>query len=211
MGSWGWLGTSYLLSLQAKVQQINIIKFNSIKQLSLAPTAPVEQSPCGVGFFFVERGGKGVEEGRQQQCGDLGMPRCNPGALQCGGSVVAVLGADLHGQTTLWTDIPLPEGSCDSVQHDKAFLISAGLFPKTTEEKMEVDQRSIYVGNVSGRPWSRAHLAAPCPAGRMSEIPHAGTHPPPTKGWLVSSRMLLLCPAQTGNVAEHLPVILSHL
>ncbi|NWS61958.1 PABP2 protein, partial [Chunga burmeisteri] len=27
-------------------------------------------------------------------------------------------------------------------------LVSAGLFPKTTEEKMEVDQRSIYVGNV---------------------------------------------------------------
>ncbi|NXJ63579.1 PABP2 protein, partial [Rostratula benghalensis] len=27
-------------------------------------------------------------------------------------------------------------------------LISAGLFPKTTEEKKEVDQRSIYVGNV---------------------------------------------------------------
>ncbi|NXL01170.1 PABP2 protein, partial [Mesembrinibis cayennensis] len=30
----------------------------------------------------------------------------------------------------------------------KAALVSAGLFPKTTEEKMEVDQRSIYVGNV---------------------------------------------------------------
>ncbi|NXI49711.1 PABP2 protein, partial [Chloroceryle aenea] len=27
-------------------------------------------------------------------------------------------------------------------------LVSAGLFPKTTEEKMEIDQRSIYVGNV---------------------------------------------------------------
>ncbi|NXW50181.1 PABP2 protein, partial [Nyctiprogne leucopyga] len=27
-------------------------------------------------------------------------------------------------------------------------LVPAGLFPKTTEEKMEVDQRSIYVGNV---------------------------------------------------------------
>ncbi|NXY76284.1 PABP2 protein, partial [Glareola pratincola] len=27
-------------------------------------------------------------------------------------------------------------------------LVSAGLFPKTTEEKKEVDQRSIYVGNV---------------------------------------------------------------
>ncbi|NXU27747.1 PABP2 protein, partial [Thalassarche chlororhynchos] len=45
-------------------------------------------------------------------------------------------------------DIPLQEGSCDSVQHNKADLVSAGLFPKTTEEKMEVDQRSIYVGNV---------------------------------------------------------------
>ncbi|NWR56170.1 PABP2 protein, partial [Bucorvus abyssinicus] len=28
------------------------------------------------------------------------------------------------------------------------YLVSAGLFPKTTEEKVEVDQRSIYVGNV---------------------------------------------------------------
>ncbi|NXQ95826.1 PABP2 protein, partial [Sagittarius serpentarius] len=27
-------------------------------------------------------------------------------------------------------------------------LVSAGLFPRTTQEKMEVDQRSIYVGNV---------------------------------------------------------------
>ncbi|NWI08473.1 PABP2 protein, partial [Crypturellus soui] len=27
-------------------------------------------------------------------------------------------------------------------------LVSAGLFPKTTEEKIEADQRSIYVGNV---------------------------------------------------------------
>ncbi|NWI64604.1 PABP2 protein, partial [Todus mexicanus] len=27
-------------------------------------------------------------------------------------------------------------------------VVSAGLFPKTTEERMEVDQRSIYVGNV---------------------------------------------------------------
>ncbi|KAF1528687.1 Polyadenylate-binding protein 2, partial [Eudyptes sclateri] len=32
--------------------------------------------------------------------------------------------------------------------HDKTALISAGLFPKTTQEKIEVDQRSIYVGNV---------------------------------------------------------------
>ncbi|NXC74696.1 PABP2 protein, partial [Anhinga anhinga] len=32
--------------------------------------------------------------------------------------------------------------------HNKAALVSAGLFPRTTEEKMEVDQRSIYVGNV---------------------------------------------------------------
>ncbi|KAF1544473.1 Polyadenylate-binding protein 2, partial [Eudyptula albosignata] len=31
---------------------------------------------------------------------------------------------------------------------DKTALISAGLFPKTTQEKIEVDQRSIYVGNV---------------------------------------------------------------
>ncbi|NXE15528.1 PABP2 protein, partial [Lophotis ruficrista] len=31
-------------------------------------------------------------------------------------------------------------------QHDP--LVPAGLFPKTTEEKVEVDQRSIYVGNV---------------------------------------------------------------
>ncbi|NWU71614.1 PABP2 protein, partial [Pterocles burchelli] len=32
--------------------------------------------------------------------------------------------------------------------HPARALVSAGLFPKTTEEKMEVDQRSIYVGNV---------------------------------------------------------------
>ncbi|NXQ28756.1 PABP2 protein, partial [Alaudala cheleensis] len=31
--------------------------------------------------------------------------------------------------------------------HDKS-LLSTGLFPMTTKEKMEVDQRSIYVGNV---------------------------------------------------------------
>ncbi|NXA35059.1 PABP2 protein, partial [Eudromia elegans] len=30
----------------------------------------------------------------------------------------------------------------------RATLVSAGLFPKTTEEKIEIDQRSIYVGNV---------------------------------------------------------------
>ncbi|NWW32736.1 EPA2A protein, partial [Panurus biarmicus] len=35
---------------------------------------------------------------------------------------------------------------CPSV-HDKA-LLSTALFPLTTKEKMEVDQRSIYVGNV---------------------------------------------------------------
>ncbi|NXI72553.1 PABP2 protein, partial [Anseranas semipalmata] len=40
------------------------------------------------------------------------------------------------------------EGCCGPVQHDRAALVPAGLFPKTTEEKMEVDQRSIYVGNV---------------------------------------------------------------
>ncbi|NXH74144.1 PABP2 protein, partial [Hydrobates tethys] len=50
--------------------------------------------------------------------------------------------------TSLEADVPLQEGSCDSLQRDKAALVSAGLFPKTTEEKMEVDQRSIYVGNV---------------------------------------------------------------
>ncbi|NXG80181.1 PABP2 protein, partial [Baryphthengus martii] len=32
--------------------------------------------------------------------------------------------------------------------HPAQPLVSAGLFPKTTEEKVEVDQRSIYVGNV---------------------------------------------------------------
>ncbi|NXY37894.1 PABP2 protein, partial [Pomatorhinus ruficollis] len=37
-------------------------------------------------------------------------------------------------------------GLCPSV-HDKS-LLSTALFPLTTEEKMEVDQRSIYVGNV---------------------------------------------------------------
>ncbi|NXP28414.1 EPAB2 protein, partial [Scytalopus superciliaris] len=45
--------------------------------------------------------------------------------------------ADLHRQTTL----------CHSL-HDKASLLSAGLFPKTAKEKVEADQRSIYVGNV---------------------------------------------------------------
>ncbi|NXG24977.1 EPAB2 protein, partial [Grallaria varia] len=32
--------------------------------------------------------------------------------------------------------------------HDKASLLSAGVFPKTDKEKVEADQRSIYVGNV---------------------------------------------------------------
>ncbi|NXG10482.1 PABP2 protein, partial [Sakesphorus luctuosus] len=36
---------------------------------------------------------------------------------------------------------------CHSV-HDKAPLLSAGLFPKTAKEKVEADQRSIFVGNV---------------------------------------------------------------
>ncbi|NXU46595.1 PABP2 protein, partial [Drymodes brunneopygia] len=36
--------------------------------------------------------------------------------------------------------------SCSSV-HDKS-LLSTALFPLTTQEKMEADQRSIYVGNV---------------------------------------------------------------
>ncbi|NXA45537.1 PABP2 protein, partial [Nothocercus julius] len=40
------------------------------------------------------------------------------------------------------------EGSCFSTWCFRATLVSAGLFPKTTEEKIEVDQRSIYVGNV---------------------------------------------------------------
>ncbi|KFQ38086.1 Polyadenylate-binding protein 2, partial [Mesitornis unicolor] len=36
------------------------------------------------------------------------------------------------------------------LEAESRFIVSmeAGLFPKTTEEKMEVDQRSIYVGNV---------------------------------------------------------------
>ncbi|NXX60605.1 PABP2 protein, partial [Scopus umbretta] len=40
------------------------------------------------------------------------------------------------------------EAGTDCLWRATAALISAGLFPKTTEEKMEVDQRSIYVGNV---------------------------------------------------------------
>ncbi|KAK0675089.1 PABP2 protein, partial [Pygoscelis papua] len=40
------------------------------------------------------------------------------------------------------------EAGTDCPWRDKTALISAGLFPKTTQEKMEVDQRSIYVGNV---------------------------------------------------------------
>ncbi|NWH54757.1 EPAB2 protein, partial [Fregata magnificens] len=50
--------------------------------------------------------------------------------------------ADLHGQTFLC------QRARETVQCNKAALVSAGLFPRTTEEKMEVDQRSIYVGNV---------------------------------------------------------------
>uniref|UniRef100_A0A8B9NSJ0 PABPN1 like, cytoplasmic n=1 Tax=Accipiter nisus TaxID=211598 RepID=A0A8B9NSJ0_9AVES len=44
------------------------------------------------------------------------------------------------------TDVPLVEGPCHSVLRQP--LVSAGLFPNMTQEKMEVDQRSIYVGNV---------------------------------------------------------------
>lgn len=46
----------------------------------------------------------------------------------------------------------LGAGRCPSV-HDKS-LLSTALFPLTTKEKMEADQRSIYVGNVSGSPCS---------------------------------------------------------
>lgn len=55
--------------------------------------------------------------------------------MQCVSSGLAVLGTD----------------RCPSV-HDKS-LLSTALFPLTTKEKMEVDQRSIYVGNVSVSPW----------------------------------------------------------
>lgn len=85
---------------------------------------------------------------------------------------MAMLGAD-----PARTDVPLVEGPCHSVLRPS--LVSAGLFPNMTQERMEVDQRSIYVGNVSWRPWSKAHLTAPCPAGRMSEIPSVGVHLPP--------------------------------
>lgn len=91
--------------------------------------------------------------------------------------------------------------------HPAQPLVSAGLIPKTTE----VDQRSVYVGNVSGRSRSTVPLAVPCAAERMSESPVMEAHPPPTRGWLVPSQMLFLCPAQTGNVAQHLPMILSRL
>lgn len=54
--------------------------------------------------------------------------------MQCVSSVVPVLGTD----------------RCPSV-HDQS-LLSTALFPLTTKEKVEADQRSIYVGNVSGSP-----------------------------------------------------------
>lgn len=90
----------------------------------------------------------------------------------CTSSVPAMLRA-----TTSWSLC------CGSIHGD---LISAGLFPKTTEEKIEVDQRSIYVGNVSETPWGSAHLPAPCPR-----------HPShlPARGW-----------SQTGCFAPAQPV-----
>ncbi|NWI25169.1 PABP2 protein, partial [Sula dactylatra] len=54
----------------------------------------------------------------------------------------------LEAESCLIMGSEVAEGSCDPVQRDKAALVSAGFFPRTTEEKMEVDQRSIYVGNV---------------------------------------------------------------
>lgn len=77
----------------------------------------------------------------------------------CTSSVLAVLRT-----TTSWSLC------CGSTHGD---LISAGLFPKTTEEKMEVDQRSIYVGNVSGTPWGSTHCSAPCPR-NLSHLPARG-------------------------------------
>lgn len=86
-------------------------------------------------------------------------------------SGVAVLGAD----------------RCPSV-HDKS-LLSTALFPLTTKEKMEADQRSIYVGNVSGSPW---HCSVPswvCPKSLVwgPPVPH--------KAWLLPFQVFLLCPA----------------
>lgn len=134
--------------------------------------------------------------------GGLDMPRCDWGP------------GELCSVSARWW--PCWEGTCTDRRpsarelprpHPAQPLVSAGLFPKTTE----VDQRSIYVGNVSGRPWSRVPLAVPCAAERTSESPVTGAHLPHTRGWLVPSQMLFLCPAQTGNVAQHLPMILSRL
>lgn len=71
----------------------------------------------------------------------------------------------------------LGAGRCPSV-HDKS-LLSTALFPLTTKEKMEADQRSIYVGNVSGSPCS-------VPAGCVSQIP--GVDLPLPKAWLFHPR-----------------------
>uniref|UniRef100_A0A8B9B7I6 PABPN1 like, cytoplasmic n=1 Tax=Anser brachyrhynchus TaxID=132585 RepID=A0A8B9B7I6_9AVES len=123
------------------------------------------------------------------------------------------------GRAPAWCQLcrePPPAGpSAVAPSSVTAALVSAGLFPKTTEEKMEVDQRSIYVGNVSGRPWGRAHLPAPCPVGvccapypgDLSHFPAIEAGPKldalllPSTHWECGLRL----------TAQHLPVILSHL
>lgn len=89
----------------------------------------------------------------------------------------------------------LGAGRCPSV-HDKS-LLSTALFPLTTKEKMEADQRSIYVGNVSGSPCS-------VPSWVCVPNPWCGSAPP--QSLAVPSQVFLLCPAQPGNMARYLPL-----
>lgn len=121
---------------------------------------------------------------RRQQCEGLDTPGCERHLRSSG---VAVLGAD----------------RCPSV-HDKS-LLSTAFFPLTTREKMEADQRSIYVGNVSGspwhclvpswvcvpNPWCGAHLCPPKPG---CSHPRCFSSAQPSLGvWLIVCHLQLTC------------------
>lgn len=81
----------------------------------------------------------------------------------------------------------LGAGGCPSV-HDKS-LLSTALFPLTTKEKMEADQRSIYVGNVSGSPCSvPSWVCVPNPwcgsaPPQSLAVPIPGVSPVPSPAW----------------------------
>lgn len=87
------------------------------------------------------KGGRGW---RRQQCGDWDPPGCDLRSF-----AVCQLRAGCAGN------------SCPS-GHDKS-LLSTALFPLTTTERMEADQRSIYVGNVSGSPEQSCAQLGVCP------------------------------------------------